>query len=65
MPLVPSEVRHYMIVMRPLDGDGYTVEEIQEASVYLIHNSGFHLFVTRGRIIRAIAGNKIIEVREI
>lgn len=62
--LVPSEVRRYRLTLHPLEGDGYTIET-QEATTYLIHGSGFHIFVTNGRIVRAIAGHLIIEVREI
>ena len=57
------ETRQYRLTLRALDGDGYTIET-QEAHDYMIHQSGYHLFIVRGRIVRAISNARVIEVKE-
>lgn len=62
--LTPTETRRYQLTLRQLDRDGYVIE-MQEADAYFIHTSGFHTFVTRGRVVRALVNWRVIEVREV
>ena len=66
MPLIPSQMRTYALTLAPFShANGVVTEEQQDATAYFIHASGFHVFVNRGRTIRAIAGHKVIEVHEL
>jgi len=59
-----AQPRQYRLVLKQLDREGYHVT-IQNADVYLVNSIGFHLFYTRGRLVRAIAGWCVVEVKEI
>lgn len=65
MPIVPSTTRQYELVIRPYDGSDCYITEIQEADAYYIHNIGYHVFVTHGRIVRVIVGHRLIDLKEL
>lgn len=63
MVLNPLVLSKYRLTLKSLDGDGYTIET-EEADAYVIHASGFHIFVVRGRIVRSLVSWRVVEVRQ-